>query len=201
MSGSHVRSSLVFNVRSPIRVPSSRVKPGRFRQECFYMSSRTIPIQNPAFRVKWSRSHLPRLMDIVMAGINLEICLVYLDDIIVFSSNLQEHLQRLRSVFQRIYECGLKLKPSKCSLLQKSVTFLGHIVSAEGVATDPEKVRLVREWPTPTNLTELRSFLGLAGYYRKYISGYARIASPLTSLTKKGNDSTGVMSVNLHLRR
>lgn len=121
-----------------------------------------------------------------MVGLNLEVCLVYLDDIIVFSSTLAEHLQRLRAVLQRISNCGLKLKASKCALLQKSVTFLGHVVSGEGIATDPQKVRLVDQWPEPQNLGELRSFLGLTGYYRRYVEGYARIAAPLTQLTKKG---------------
>ena len=111
---------------------------------------------------------------------------MYLDDIIVFAPTVEAHLIRLRAVLDRIRSCGLKLKPSKCSLLRRSVAFLGHVVSGEGVATDPEKVRLVEEWPVPTNLRELRSFLGLAGYYRRYVRSYAQLASPLTDLTKKG---------------
>ena len=101
-----------------------------------------------------------------------------------FSSSPEEHIDRLRAVLQRIRKCGLKLKISKYALLQRSVTFLGHVVSGEGVATDPEKVRLVLQWPVPSNLNELRSFLGLIGYYRRYVEGYSKIASPLTSHEK-----------------
>lgn len=141
---------------------------------------RTMP-----FGLNGAGATFQRLMDLVLTGLNLETCLVYLDDIIVFSSTPEEHLQRLRQVLERIQSCGLKLKPSKCALLQRSVNFLGHVVSADGVATDPEKVRLVTQWPTPTNLGELRSFLGLSGYYRRYVRDYSKVASPLTDLMKK----------------
>ena len=83
---------------------------------------------------------------------------------------------------------GLKLKPSKCNLFQRSVTYLGHIVSAEGVATDPAKIKAVADWPVPTSVKEVRSFLGLALYYRRFIRGFASIASPLHALTSKSKD-------------
>jgi transposase InsO family protein/predicted aspartyl protease len=127
-----------------------------------------------------------RLMHTVLSGLTLEICLVYLDDIIVFSSTLEQHLERLEAVLVRISKCGMKLKASKCALMQKPVHFLGHVVSGDGVATDPEKARLVEQWPVPSDLGELRSFLGLTGYYRRYVEGYSRVASHLTELTKKG---------------
>ena len=80
---------------------------------------------------------------------------------------------------------GLKLKPTKCHFLQKEVTFLGHVVSADGIKTDPEKVRAVKTWPIPVNLKELQSFLGLASYYRKFILGFSSIAGPLYTLCRK----------------
>ena len=126
-----------------------------------------------------------RLMDLVLTGLNLEICLVYLDDIIIFSATPEEHLERLERVLQRLRSANLKLKPNKCCLMQTSVHFLGHIVSKDGISTDPEKVKLIKEWPTPTNLKQLRGFLGLAGYYRKFVEGYAKMASPLNNLMKK----------------
>jgi len=126
-----------------------------------------------------------RLMDLVLNGLNLEICLTYLDDIILFSRNLDEHLHRLEMLLQRLGEVNLKLKPSKCVLLQKEVNFLGHVVSAKGVSTDPDKIKLIVEWPTPTNLKQLRGFLGLSGYYRKFVRGYSEINRPLNLLTKK----------------
>ena len=126
-----------------------------------------------------------RLMDLVMSGLNLEVCLVYLDDIILFSTTPEEHLLRLVQVLERLKDTNLKLKPSKCRLFQKEVSFLGHIVSGRGIATDPEKVRLVKEWPVPTNLKQVRGFLGLTGYYRKFVKDYAKIAAPLNFLTRK----------------
>ena len=83
-------------------------------------------------------------------------------------------------MFQRFREANLKLKPSKCSLLQSEVRYLGHVVSKDGVSTDPEKVSAVASWPAPKCLTELQAFLGTVGYYRQYIEGFANIAKPLT---------------------
>ena len=90
-----------------------------------------------------------RLMDTVLMGLNFDICLAYLDDIIVFSRDLQSHLERLERLFQRLRESNLKLKPSKCSILQKQVAFLGYTVSESGIGTDPSKIEAVRNWPTP----------------------------------------------------
>jgi len=86
-----------------------------------------------------------RLMDMIMAGLDFDVCLVYLDDVIVFSATMKEHFMRLRSVLSRLRDAGLKLKPSKCSLLQRQVSFLGHVVLEAGVGTDPEKVRAITE--------------------------------------------------------
>src|SRR5206468_12912263 len=102
-----------------------------------------------------------RLMDLTMAGLNYQICLVYLDDIILMSKTVEEHLERLTLILDRLRSAGLKLKPSKCKLLQKTITFLGHIVSENGVATDPEKIRAVSDWPAPTSVTAVRSIIGL----------------------------------------
>lgn len=126
-----------------------------------------------------------RLMDVVMSGLHLDVCLVYLDDIILFSKTVEEHLERLVRVLGRLRSAGLKLKPEKCSLMRKSVSFLGHVVSEAGIATDPEKIKAVAEWPEPTSVKEVRSFLGLAGYYRRFVKGFAEIAAPLHALTRK----------------
>lgn len=127
-----------------------------------------------------------RLMDLILAGLVWEACLIYLDDVIVFSSTFDQHLERLAAVFSRLAKANLKLKASKCQLFQSEVHFLGHVVSKEGISADPEKIRTVANWPQPTNLTELRSFIGLCSYYRKFISGFADIAQPLNALTCKG---------------
>ena len=121
-----------------------------------------------------------------MSGLHLDVCLVYLDDIILFSRTVDEHLERLVRVLGRLRSAGLKLKPEKCSLMQRSVSFLGHVVSGEGIATDPKKIETVTEWPVPNSVKEVRSFLGLTGYYRRFVKGYASIAAPLHALTQKG---------------
>ena len=105
-----------------------------------------------------------RLMDVVLNGLSLQICLAYLDDVIVFSRELDEHLIRLRQVFERLQIAGLKVKPSKCKILQKQVSFLGHVISSEGISTDPEKIRAVAEWPEPRSVRDVRAFVGLASY-------------------------------------
>jgi len=118
--------------------------------------------------------------------VHSHVCLIYLDDIIVFAGSLEQHLDRLVMVFERLRTAGLKLKPEKCLLPQKSVSFLGHVVSGQGIATDPSKIKLVAEWPTPRSLRDVHAFLGLAGYYRRFVAGFASIAGPLHAMMGKG---------------
>ena len=126
-----------------------------------------------------------RLMDCVLAGLHWETCLVYLDDVIIIGRSFEDHLCNLRNVFQRLREAGLKLKPTKCTLCREEVKFLGHVVSRDGIATDPSKVESVRTWPTPTQRKEVQQFLGLCNYYRRFIRNFATIAKPLHRLTEK----------------
>ena len=130
-------------------------------------------------------STFSRIMQLAMQGLNLQVCLCYLDDIIVFSRDVEDHIQRLRSVFQRLREANLKVKPSKCHLVQEEVAFLGHRVSAAGIATDPDKVRAVREWPVPQSIHDVRAFIGITSYYRRFIGRYGEICAPLHALTGK----------------
>ena len=125
-------------------------------------------------------------METILAGLQWDICLMYLDDIITFGKSFEEAVENLKRVLDRLRDAGLKLKPKKCELFAKSVPFLGHIISDEGVATDPEKIKAVQEWPVPINQTEIRSFLGVCGYYRRFIKGYSETAKPLHKLTEKG---------------
>ena len=126
-----------------------------------------------------------RLMDRVLAGLHWETCLFYLDDIIVFSSTWEEHLARLREVFERLRHAKLKLGAAKCTFAAKEVSYLGHRVTEEGLLPDPSLLAASRDIPPPKTATEVRSFLGLAGYYRRYVKGFAAIAAPLHALTRK----------------
>ena len=128
---------------------------------------------------------LERLMEQVLTGLTWRTCLVYLDDIIIFSNSFEKHMQNLREVFQRLKEANLKLSPKKCNFLKKEVKYLGHIVSESGVSTDPSKIQAVRDWPIPKNIKEVRGFLGLTSYYRKCILKYADRAKPLHKITEK----------------
>ena len=130
-------------------------------------------------------STFQRLMSMVLAGLSWVTCLVYLDDIIIFSRTVEEHLQRLTDVLQRLKEAGLKIKPSKCHLHCKSVRYLGYVVSEKGIAADADKIKCVENWPTPTDHESLRQFLGFASYYRKFIRNFADTAAPLHALTEK----------------
>lgn len=126
-----------------------------------------------------------RLMERVLSGLQWEICLVYLDDIIVMSKSFEQHLERLETVLKRLGNAGLKLKPKKCVFFRSEVQYLGHLVTSDGLSTDPEKVEKVKSWPVPRSVKEVRAFLGLAGYYRRFIQNFSVIASPLHKLTQK----------------
>ena len=127
-----------------------------------------------------------RLMESVLAGMHWRSLLVYLDDVIVFGKTFDEELRRLEDVFRRMKSANLKLNPRKCLLFRSEVKFLGHIVSREGVRTDPQKTAAVAEWPQPSNVRELRRFLGFCTYYRRFVKNFAHISAPLYALTKEG---------------
>jgi len=125
-----------------------------------------------------------RFMDFVLAGLKWRILLVYIDDILVFSESFEEHIAHLHEVFDRLREAKLQLKTSKCFFFKKSINFLGHVVTAEGIHTDPNRIKAISEMKPPTKIKALRSFLGIAGYYRKFVPHFAKICAPLYQLTK-----------------
>jgi len=137
------------------------------------------------FGLTCAPSVFQRLMDLVLCGLTYVTCLVYLDDIIVFGCDFGSHLERLREIFSRLRAANLKVHIKKCSLFQRRVNFLGHVLTKSGIEVQSEKVEAVENWPTPRNLTELRSFVGLCSYYRRFIAGFADLASPLHALTRK----------------
>ena len=126
-----------------------------------------------------------RFMECALAGLTPSESLIYLDDIVVFSATFEDHLQHLRHIFIRLQKAAFQLKPSKCHFCLPEVKYLGHIVSGKGIRPDPMKVQAVKEYPVPHNVRDLRTFLGLANYFRKFVEGYAKIADPLHHLTRK----------------
>jgi transposase InsO family protein len=127
-----------------------------------------------------------RMMSTILKGVKG--CLVFLDDIIIFADTWEEHHPILEDVLGRIRAAGLKLKRAKCQFGKASVKFLGHVVSSQGTEPDPEKVKAVQDFPTPTSASEVRCFLGMASYYRRFVNGFASIAAPLHDLTKGERD-------------
>jgi hypothetical protein len=127
------------------------------------------------------------LMNSIFSEYTRKFVIIFLDDILIYSRTLSDHLHHLRLVLQTLRTNQLYAKASKCSFAQCQIEYLGHVISEKGVATDMEKTQAMKQWPVPTSATELRRFLGLTGYYRKFVARYGIIAKPLTQLlTKKG---------------
>lgn len=137
------------------------------------------------FGLKNSPSTFQRVVDNVMTGLQGEQCLVYMDDIIIYSSTLEEHLERLRNVFDRLRQSNFKIQPDKCEFLRKEVAYLGHLITENGVRPNPAKIDAIQRFPQPKNPKEIKQFLGLTGYYRRFVMDYSKIIKPLTNLLKK----------------
>jgi len=127
-----------------------------------------------------------RLMNQVLHSVLGNGVVVYLDDINIYTKTFEEHLKKLEEVLRLLKIAGLKIKPSKCKFIEKELTFLGHVVNQQGILPDPRKIDKVRDFPRPKTVTDIKSFLGLASYYRKFIKGFSEIAKPMNDLTRKG---------------
>lgn len=140
------------------------------------------------FGLRNAPSTFQRLMDSILRGMQNEKCFVYLDDIIIFSTSLQEHIERLQEVFERLRKARLKIQLDKSEFLRREVAYLGHVITNEGVKPNPAKIKSVIEYPLPKTRKEIKGFLGLVGYYRKFIKNMAKLTKPLTLCLKKGAD-------------
>jgi hypothetical protein len=136
--------------------------------------------------VPFGLSNAPAIFMCLMNGVFREyldkFLIVFLDDILIYSKSEEEHEHHLRMVLKVLREHQLYAKLSKCSFYQKKIHYLGHIISQDGIAVDPEKIEAIREWSVPKNVTEVRSFMGLTGYYIIFIEGFLKITHPIISL-------------------
>ena len=166
-----------------------RVHPTSIPKTAFVTPQGSFEFRVMPFGLTNAPSVFQRLMERVLKDLNPEdspdFVSVYINDVLVFSRTLDEHLQHLKLVISRLQNAGLKLKPSKCYFIRKEVEYLGHLVTPKGLKTNPRLVSAVKEFPVPHNLRETRQFLGLCSYYRRFIPSFAKIAQPLHNLTKK----------------
>lgn len=137
------------------------------------------------FGLKNSPSTFQRLMNTVLTGLQGLECFVYLDDIVIYASSIEEHSRKLKLIFSKLRENTLLLQPDKCEFMRHEVAYLGHMISENGVTPNPEKIKAVSEYPVPKDPKGIKQFLGLIGYYRRFIKDFSHIAKPLTSLLKK----------------
>ena len=150
---------------------------GFYQCECMPFGLTNVP---PTFQ---------RLVESCLGDMHLKWVIIYLDDIIIFSKTPREHIERLRSVFQKIHEAGLKLKPKKYEFFKTRISFLGLIVSRDGIECNPKKIEAIKNWKRPTTVHDVRSFLGFTNYYCRFIHKYAQIAQPLNKLISGDNAS------------
>ena len=163
-----------------------RLKPGEEPKTAFQTHTGQYEFRVMAFGLTGAPATFLKAMNITLGPLLRKCVLVFFDDILIFSRTLAEHVEHVRLVLQLLQRDKWQVKLSKCVFAQRQLRYLGHIISEQGVATDPEKVQAVLQWPTPTSVKELRSFLGLAGYYRRFVRHFGMLSRPLTDLLKKG---------------
>ena len=178
LRGSHIFST--FDLRSGYHMelsPEARAK------SAFFTALDKFEFTRCPFRLRQAPAYFQRLMNQVIKG--LPFAFVYLDDVLIHNPDIETHLKHIRILFQRLREANLKFKDNKCNYFKTHVQYLGHLVSGNGIKPLPEKLESVKKMPAPTTPKEIKQFLGLVGYYRKFITRFADITRPMTNLTKQ----------------
>ncbi len=167
-----------------------QVHPNSMEKTAFITHQGLYEFMVMPFGLKNAPAVFQRLMQQVLRGLNpddgVPFVSVYLDDILVFSRTFDDHVRHLQLVIERLQSAGLKLKPSKCHFICQTVEYLGHLITPEGIKPNPQRVSAVKEFPRPKSVHEVRQFLGLTSYYRRFVKSFARTAQPLHALTRKG---------------
>jgi hypothetical protein len=163
-----------------------RLAPGEEFKTAFQTHHGHYEFRVMAFGLTGAPATFQHAMNASLAPVLRKFALVFFDDILVYSPDYDSHLKHVQAVLEIIHCDKWQVKLSKCAFAQEQIAYLGHVISAEGVSTDQSKIASINDWAQPTNLKELRGFLGLTGYYRKFIRHYAVISHPLTALLKKG---------------
>ena len=167
-----------------IRVASDSIEKTAFATPQGLFEFRVMP-----FGLTNAPAVFQRLMSQLLSGLNPpegpDFVAIYIDDVLIFSRSLEEHLDHIEQVLSRLQSAGLKLQPSKCQFMCQQVEYLGHLIMPHGLQPNPERVRAITDFPAPMSTTQVRQFIGLTSYYRRFIEQYAKIAAPLHNLTNK----------------
>ena len=125
-------------------------------------------------------STFQRCIELILRGLQWKTLLIYIDDIVIYSSNMEDHIRTLHEDLDRLSKAGLKLKPSKCDFFKNEVLYLGHVISDKGVKHNPSAIDTVKIWKEPKSVKQVQQFLGFCGYYRKFVKGFSELAAPLS---------------------
>ena len=162
------------------------IRPTDVELTSFTTSRGQFAFKKLPFDLKTAPSTFNLLINILMGNSQYQNMMAYLDDLIIFSRTFEDHLQDLQNIFNRLRGGGLKLKASKCNFAKNEIEYLGYIIGAEGLKCNPKKLDILRDFPRPKNLKEVRAFLGFTGFYRRFMRSYAKLTSNLTRLLRKG---------------
>lgn len=161
--------------------------PGSIEKTAFTVNNGHYEYLRMPFGLKNAPATFQRMMDEILREYLYKFCFVYMDDVVIFSRSLSEHIDHIRLIFKKLKEVNLKVQPDKSEFLCKEVAFLGHIITSDGIKPNPSKIETVQRYPIPKTQKEIKAFLGLVGYYRRFIQNFAKITFPLTKCLRKGS--------------